>query len=155
MERQPFRPVTVGLSRITSTVEVSPIDPYVIYASDTSGGAYMSLDKGELWRTMGGLPSVSDFLFSPDYQRIAFAATSSGVYRTMDGRPWLGARLYDPGHATHPSIRATPTFSTQLARTAYPVSVDLGEQKIATVWNNLTNPAHRRRRCIRSGRKRR
>ena len=129
------------LSRITSVVEVSPIDPYVIYASDTSGGAYMSLDKGELWRTMGGLPSVSDFLFSPDYQRIAFAATSSGIYRTMNGgRDWSRVSttpatqlILDPGNS-HVLYAVGPNGISR--------SVDLGEQKIATVWNNLTDPAH-------------
>ncbi|MCF6287018.1 MAG: hypothetical protein L3K26_17805, partial [Candidatus Hydrogenedentes bacterium] len=127
------------LSRIVSVVEVSPIDPYVQYASDTSGGAYISLDRGELWNTMSGLPPVKNFLFSPDYQRIAFAATDSGVYRTMNGgRSWS---------------RVTPKPATRLildprnAHVLYAVgsqgvsrSVDLGEQKIATVWKELTNP---------------
>lgn len=129
------------LSRIVSVVEVSPIDPYVQYAADTSGVAYMSLDRGELWRSMSGLPRVNMFLFSPDYQRIAFAATDSGIYRTMNG-----------GHAWSrvSSIPATHLIlDPRNSHVFYAVgpngvskSVDLGEQRIATVWNNLTDPAH-------------
>ena len=127
------------LSRIVSVVEVSPIDPYVQYASDTSGGAYMSLDRGELWHTMSGLPSVNEFLFSPDYQRIAFAATDSGIYRTMDGgsgwsrvSPQSATHLIlDPGNS-HVLFAAGPSGISKC--------VDLGEQKIGTVWNELTAP---------------
>ena len=128
------------LSRIVSVVEVSPIDPYVHYAADTSGGAYISLDRGELWHTMSGLPRVNEFLFSPDYQRIAFAATDSGIYRTLDGgRGWsrVSAKsathlVLEPGNS-HVLYAVGPTGVSK--------SVDLGEQKIATVWNELTDPA--------------
>ncbi len=128
------------LSRTVSVVAVSPIDPYVLYASDTSGGAYISIDHGELWHTMSGLPSVNDFLFSPDYQRIAFAATNSGIYRTMDGgRNWSRATpkpatllILDPNNS-HVLYAVGPRGISK--------SRDLGEKKIATVWQDLTDPA--------------
>ncbi len=128
------------LSRTVNVVGISPIDPYVQYASDTSGGAYISLDHGELWATMSGLPPVTEFLFSPDYQRIAFAATNSGVYRTMNGgRGWSRVspqpadRLFlDPDNSHILYAVGSQGISK---------SVDLGEQKIATVWNDLTDPA--------------
>ena len=77
------------LSRIVSVLEVSPHDPYVQFAADTSGYSYWSNTNGEIWHAMGGLPLVRKFLFSTDYPWIAFAATSGGIYRTTDqGRGW-------------------------------------------------------------------
>ncbi|MFB3785571.1 MAG: WD40/YVTN/BNR-like repeat-containing protein [bacterium] len=73
------------LSRIASVVEISPHDPYVQFAADTAGYAYWSNTRGEIWHAMPGLPKVNDFLFSPDYPWIALAATSGGIYRTMNG----------------------------------------------------------------------
>jgi hypothetical protein len=128
------------LSRIVSVVEVSPIDPYVHYAADTSGGAYISLDRGELWQTMSGLPRVNEFLFSPDYQRIAFAATDSGIYRTMDGgRSWSRVSAIPANHLVLDPNNSHILYA--IGPNGISKSVDIGELKMATVWNDLTNPA--------------
>jgi len=129
------------LSRIVSLVEVSPLDPYVQFAADTSGGAYVSLDAGELWRPMGSLPRVNDYLFSPDYPAQAFAATNSGIYRTFDGgRSWGQVSSHV---ATR--LKVDPTNSHVLyaegTRGIYK-SEDLGWRKVGTVWKQLTNPSY-------------
>ncbi len=128
------------LSRIVSVVEVSPIDPYVRFAADTSGNAYVSLSKGELWHGMKGLAQVKDFLFSPDYPAIAFAATTNGVYRTLNGgrtwakvfdRPTLRLKL-DP-HNTHIvyAVGASGVYR----------STDMAERTLGTVWRDISTPA--------------
>ncbi|MFV2065989.1 MAG: WD40/YVTN/BNR-like repeat-containing protein [Pirellulales bacterium] len=127
-------------SRVASIVEVSPLDPYVIFAADTSGGAYVSLDAGELWRPMGSLPRVNDFLFSPDYSAIAFAATDGGIYRTLDGgRGWgrvsshRATRLKIDLNNAHILYAEGPQGVIK--------SVDLGRQKMGSVWKQLTDPS--------------
>ena len=126
-------------ARIVSIVEVSPHDPYVMFAADTSGTTYRSLSKGELWHAMGGLPRVNDFLFSPDYPWIAFAATPSGVYGTSNGGESWSQRLggdmrrlkWDPenSHVLY-AVGAGGVFK----------SADLGERSMGTVWTDLTAP---------------
>jgi photosystem II stability/assembly factor-like uncharacterized protein len=126
-------------SRIVSEVEVSPIDSYVQFAADTSGAAYRSLTKGELWHGMKGLPRVNDFLFSPDYPWLAFAATTGGVYRTRDGGVSWG-RVFD-----------TPVDRLKLdpenTHVVYAVgvkgvfkSMDLDEREMGVVWKAMTDP---------------
>ena len=128
------------LSRIVSTVAVSPIDPYVIYAADTSGGAYISLDRGALWHTMSGLPRVNEFLFSPDYQRIAFAATDSGIYRTMDGGSnWASVSAAPAHHLALDPVDSHILYA--VGPNGISKSADTGELRIGTVWNALTDPA--------------
>lgn len=134
-------------SRIVSVVEVSPIDPYVRFAADTSGNACVSLSGGELWHGMKGLPQVNDFLFSPDYPWIAFAATTDGVYRTLNGgRTW--AKTFDG-----------PTLKLKLdprnTNIVYAVgtdgiysSTDLGERQMGTVWRDISPPAPSEDACF-------
>jgi photosystem II stability/assembly factor-like uncharacterized protein len=134
-------------SRIVSVVEVSPIDPYVQFAADTSGNAYVSLSKGELWHGMKGLPQVNDFQFSPDYAGIAFAATSDGIYRTLDGgRTW--AKVFD-----RPVLRLK--LNHHNTNILYAVgthgiyrSTDLGEQQMGTVWRDISAPAPSEDACF-------
>jgi len=128
------------LSRISSAVEVSPHDPYVQFAADTSGGAYRSLDKGELWHEMKGLPQVNDLAFSPDYPWIAFAATQGGIYRTLDGgsswgrvSPHVTDRLKIDPDNTHILYAVGPQGVYK--------SADLGERQMGTVWRDLLDPA--------------
>ncbi len=134
-------------SRIVSVVEVSPIDPHVQFAADTSGNAYMSVSKGELWRGMKGLPKVNDFQFSPDYPGIAFAATTNGVYRTLNGgRTW--AKAFD-----RPTLRlklAPPNTRVVYAVGTYGIyrSTDLGERAMGTVWRNVSAPAPSKDACF-------
>ena len=85
---------------------------------------------------MDGLPQIRDFLFSLDYPWIAFAATSGGVYRTVDGgRNW--SRVFG-----EPMERLT--VDPENSHVLYAVgvkgiykSVDLGEREMGTLWNSL------------------
>ncbi len=126
------------LSRTVSVVEISPHDPFVQFAADTSGGSYLSLDKGEMWRATDGLGVARDFLFSPDYPWIAFAASTSGIYRTMDGG-YHWSRV-------SPSPTERLDLDPENSHVVYAVgpsgiykSEDLGELEMGTDWRNLTS----------------
>ncbi len=124
------------LARIVSVVEVSPHDPYVIFAADTAGVSYYSLTKGKLWYAMPGLPRVNDFLFSSLSPRFAFAATDGGIYRTTDGgRSWAQVL---PAKAlrlkAHP---ADPYVLYAVTPGGVWKSRDLGEADLGLRWRAL------------------
>ena len=124
-------------SRIVSVVEVSPIVAYVQFAADTSGRAYWSVSKGEIWHKIEGLSGVNDFLFSPDFPWLAFAAARDGIYQTLDGgRSW---------RRTHSTATQRLWLDPESNFVLYAVgsngiykSVDLGERGMGTAWTSLT-----------------
>ncbi|MFQ6043296.1 MAG: WD40/YVTN/BNR-like repeat-containing protein, partial [Candidatus Poribacteria bacterium] len=124
-------------SRIVSVLEISPHDPYIQFAADTSGYSYWSNTQGEIWHAMNGLPRVNDFLFSPDYPWLAFAATDGGVYRTLDGgNHWnlvfnqaIQQLEFSP-HNTH--------ILYALGRDGVYKSEDLGERDMGTQWRPIS-----------------
>jgi len=120
-------------SRIVSALEVSPHDPYVQFAADTSGNSYWSNTQGEIWHAMAGLPRVHDFLFSPEYPWMAFAATDGGIYRTLDGGERWNSVFTQPILELH--------FSPNNAHILYAVghrgvfkSENMGERDMGTLW---------------------
>jgi len=124
-------------ARIASVLEISPHDPYVQFAADTSGSSYWSNTQGEIWHTMSGLPRVNDFLFSPDYPWLAFAATDAGIYRTLDGGSHWGLVLNQPMQRLE--------FSQHNANILYAVgrggvykSQDLDERDMGTQWRCIS-----------------
>jgi hypothetical protein len=127
-------------ARIVSVVEVSPHDPFVQFAADTSGDSYKSLTQGEVWHGMGGLPKVHDFLFSPDFPWIAFAATNGGVYRSLNqGESWSQTLaqpaerlMFDPenSHVLY-AVGSGGVFKSQ----------EMSERNMGTVWKTLSEPA--------------
>ena len=132
----PYR-LDAWTSRIVSVLEISPHDPYIQFAADTSGYSYWSNTQGEIWHKMSGLPRVNDFLFSPDYPWIAFAATDGGVYRTLDGgRSWrqtLAVRV--------DRLQLNPRNTHILygvGNGGIYKSEDLGERDIASVWHSIS-----------------
>ncbi len=127
-------------SRIVSVVEVSPLDPYVQFAADTSGSGYWSVDAGELWHPMGSLPRVNDFLFSPDYTATAFAATDSGIYRTVNGGRGWGRVSSHPATRLKIDPKNSQILYAEGPRGVYK-SIDLGWRKIGTAWKQLTDPS--------------
>ncbi|MCA9428550.1 MAG: hypothetical protein KC994_25960, partial [Candidatus Omnitrophica bacterium] len=129
------------LSRIVSIVEVSPHDPFVQFAADTSGGAYVSLDRGEMWAPMQGLPRVNDFLFSTDYPWIAFAASPSGIYRTMDGgESWSRVAGYSTDRLDLDPKNSQSVYA--VGPDGIYKSVDLGEKAMGTVWRDLSGSGY-------------
>ncbi|MBM3239967.1 hypothetical protein FJZ31_27085 [Candidatus Poribacteria bacterium] len=124
-------------SRIVSILEISPHDPYVQFAADTSGYSYWSNTRGEIWHAMDGLPRVHDFLFSPDYPWLAFAATDGGIYRTLDGgNHWslvFGKpiqRIEFSNHNTH--------ILYAVGKDGVYKSEDLGERDMGTQWRCIS-----------------
>ena len=128
------------LSRIASVLEVSPHDLYVQLAADTSGSAYWSNTKGEIWHAVEGVGSVQDFLFSPDYPWIVLAGGRSGITRSMDGgKSWsnvysavVSRFTIDPDN-THVIYAAGPDGIYK--------SPDFGERAVGGTWENLTGAA--------------
>jgi photosystem II stability/assembly factor-like uncharacterized protein len=128
------------LSCTVSVLEVSPLDAYVQFSTDASGKAYQSNTRGEIWHEMEGLPHVRDFLFSPAYPWMAFAATDGGVYRTLDGGARWSCALEDPVQElvsdpgnVHVLYAVGPggVFRSQ----------DLGERDTGSVWNRVSADA--------------
>ncbi|MEO2046641.1 MAG: hypothetical protein ABGX16_08715 [Pirellulales bacterium] len=124
-------------SRIVSLWEISPHDSYLQFAADSSGVTYWSNTRGEVWHAIDGLHNVRDFLFSPDYPWVSFAAGSGGIHRSVDGgRSWSQAF-------------AQPVDSLQLdpenSRILYAVgpggiskSDDLAGPGIGTKWRSVS-----------------
>ena len=127
-------------SRIASALEISPHDPYVQFAADTSGSSYWSNTKGEVWHGMEGLPRVHDFLFSPDYPWIAFAATEGGVYRTMDGGVRWSAAFNQPVLELQFSSHNNHVLYA-VGRNGVYRSEDMGERDMGTVWRCISGEA--------------
>jgi len=125
------------LSRTVSVVEISPHDPYVQFAADTSGRSYRSLTKGEVWHAMEGLPRVYDFIFSEDYPWMAFAGTEEGVYRTMDGGVTWSRTL----NGRIERFRVDPENSHvvyAIGSSGIYKSVDSGEKNMGTAWRSVS-----------------
>lgn len=124
-------------SRIVSVLEISPHDPYVQFAADTSGSSYWSSTQGEIWHAMSGLPRVHDFLFSPDYPWLAFAVTDSGVYRTLDGGNHWGLVFNQPIQQLEFSPHNTHILYA-IGRNGVYKSNDLGERDMGTHWRCIS-----------------
>jgi hypothetical protein len=127
-------------SRIVSVLEVSPHDPYIQFAADTSGVSYWSNTQGEIWHGMVGLPRVHDFLFSPDYPWIAFAATDGGVYRTLDG----GVHWNPVFNQPILQLQFCPNNTHILyavGRNGVYKSEDMGEYDMGLIWRSVSGNA--------------
>jgi len=124
-------------SRIVSVLEISPHDPYVQFAADTSGSSYWSNTQGEIWHSMSGLPRVHDFLFSPDYPWLAFAATDGGIYRTLDGGNHWSLVFNQPIQQLEFSPHNTHILYA-IGRNGVYRSNDLGERDMGTYWRCIS-----------------
>jgi hypothetical protein len=125
------------LSRIVSVLEISPHDGYVQFAADTAGVSYWSHTNGEVWHKIEGLRHVNDFLFSPDYPWIAFAATENGVYRTRDGGVHWEQTLNASAHHLEFSPHNTHLLYAVCKNGIYK-SADMGERDMGTVWRSIS-----------------
>ena len=127
-------------SRIVSVLEISPHDPYVQFAADTSGYSYWSNTQGEIWHEMEGLPRVYDFIFSTDYPWIAFAATAGGIYRTLDGGIRWSAVFQHPALELQFSPDNNHVLYAVGTRGVYK-SEDMGETDMGTLWRCISGEA--------------
>jgi|GEM_PF-1675526 len=132
----PFR-LDGWTSRIVRVWEVSPRDPYIQYAADTSGVAYQSRTRGEVWHMIDGLHDVKDFLFSADYPWVSFAAGPGGIHRSVDGGHTWSQTLGQPIDSLQ--------FDPDNKRILYAVgpggvfkSADLAGPGIGTRWRSLS-----------------
>jgi photosystem II stability/assembly factor-like uncharacterized protein len=128
------------LARTVSVLEVSPHDPYVQFAADTSGISYLSNTKGQIWHQMEGLPRVNQFLFSLKYPWIAFAATDGGVYRTLsEGQSW--GRVFDRPALQVEFDPRNPMVLIAVGRHGLYKSADFGERDMGTRWRTISGDA--------------
>jgi photosystem II stability/assembly factor-like uncharacterized protein len=133
----PFR-LDGWLAQTVTVLEVSPHDPYVQFAADANGHAYWSNTQGEVWHDMPGLPRVHDFLFSPAYPWMAFAATDAGIYRTSDGGQSWNRTLDQQATCLQLDPENVHVLYAVGKQGAYK-SADFGEQGMGTQWQNLAS----------------
>jgi len=127
-------------SRIVSVLEISPHDPYVQFAADTSGYSYWSNTQGEIWHAMEGLPRVHDLLFSPDYPWVAFAATVEGIYRTLDcGMHWSSVFNQPVMELQFSPHNANVLYA--MGRHGVYRSEDMGERDMGMLWHCVSGDA--------------
>ena len=124
-------------SRLASVLEISPHDQYVQFVADTSSYSYWSNTRGETWHAMAGLPRVHDFLFSPDYPWLAFAATDGGIYRTLDGGNHWSLVFNQPSQQLEFSPQNTHILYAVGSNGVYK-SADLGERDMGTNWRPIS-----------------
>lgn len=127
------------LSRIVHVVEISPHDPYVQLAADTSGQAYYSNTKGQIWHGLPALEDVHDFLFSTSYPWIIFAATQSGIYRSIDGTMNWEKVLDRPTYRLYLDTENDHVLYAVVQGAIYQ-SDDFGEQAMGTIWRSVSGP---------------
>ena len=101
-------PLAAGVNRWTpigpgggyvNVVTAAPSRPATLYAGLKTGGVFRSLNHGQTWQATGlsaGL-TVRDLAVDPQTPQKVYAATLTGLYRSMDGGatwlgPFLGAR---------------------------------------------------------------
>jgi photosystem II stability/assembly factor-like uncharacterized protein len=62
-------------------------NPQIVYASDTTGGIYKSIDGGEKWKAIywGEFPTVGIVMDSQNNQRLYFVTANQQIYITEDG----------------------------------------------------------------------
>lgn len=140
------------LSRGMASVAVPAEDGAVIYACDTAGDVYTSVDGAATWRLVSeNLPAPARHLSAGPRIRFVYACTDAGLYRsTTGGDRW--ERLPLPSDAGAPQHTV---IDHDRANTLYLVasggvyrSVDHGEGWIGHRWESLTDklPPSRERR---------
>jgi photosystem II stability/assembly factor-like uncharacterized protein len=117
-----------GLPRTIPAVKSVAIDsatPSTLYAIDTSGRLFKSIDSGGSWKQRGSVVGVSFIAVDPTDSSTIYAATQRGLFKSTDGgENWTGA---DSGLAANtsfpfPMIAIDPlTPSTLYAATGHGV----------------------------------
>jgi hypothetical protein len=124
------------LARTVSVLEISPHDPYIQLAAEAGGGAFFSNTRGEIWHAVSGLSGAKDFVFSPKYPWIVFAATNHGVYRSMDGGGnWSQAYNQPAEHLEFAPNNSNVLYA--VGKRGIYKSADLGEREMGLRWRSL------------------
>ena len=127
------------LSRIVSVVEVSPHDRHVQLAAETTGYAYWSSTNGEIWHRRSGLRDVHDLLYSTSYPWMVFAATQSGVYRSLDGGEYWEQVLGHPAYRLYSAPNNDHVLYAVVQGAIYR-SIDMGERAVGAQWRSIGGP---------------
>lgn len=101
---------TAPLSRVSAIVH-DPAAPGTLYAGIEIGGVYHSDDIGETWRARhAGLPSLAIHQLAPHplEPETLFAATETGVYRSVDGGETWAELPLDAGARYTRALLALP-----------------------------------------------
>jgi photosystem II stability/assembly factor-like uncharacterized protein len=86
-----WTPVSEGLDNLfVNTLAFDPLNPSVAYAG-TDGGAYVSLDGGDMWSAindgLGSYPVVYSIAVDPVDPSQVYAVTPNGVFRLVGAPP--------------------------------------------------------------------
>ena len=129
------------LSRITVSIAVPSDDDMVVYAADTNGDVYKTVDGCKTWRRISeNLPAKAIKLAAARRVRMLFVATTDGFYKTATaGTTWVRMPLPE-GSGTPRDIVVDPANPNVLyAVTDQGVyrSKDFGEKWLGETWENI------------------
>jgi photosystem II stability/assembly factor-like uncharacterized protein len=113
-----------GLDSYTHhAVVVNPLRPDVVYVGSWSSGISKSLDRGAHWTGVNGdlgNTAIEDLTLDPTTSEILYAATTSGVFKSLDGgNSW---RPYSEGLP----VAQIDNFQCLLASPSGPIELFLG-----------------------------
>jgi photosystem II stability/assembly factor-like uncharacterized protein len=140
------------LSRGITSVAVPSEDGAVIYASDTGGDVYTSVDGAETWRLVSeSLPSAARHLSAGPRIRFVTACTDAGLYRSKTGGDRWERLPMTADAGTPQRTLIDPANGNQLyliASGGVYRSADHGEEWTGHRWESLTEnlPPSRERR---------
>src|SRR5215469_12421302 len=69
----------------SSAVVIDPQDSKTLYVPNKTGALFKSTDGGASWNASGLIPGVQSLAIDPRNSSTIYAATASGVYRSIDG----------------------------------------------------------------------
>ena len=120
---------TVPVARV-NTFAVDPLVPGTLYAGVEIGGVWHSDDAGDTWTLRSeGLPSLGIHALAPHplEPETLFAATETGIYRTVDGGLSWAWRPFDAGAGYTRALLVLPPAGPDAHPTLFagPAEVDI------------------------------
>jgi photosystem II stability/assembly factor-like uncharacterized protein len=100
-----------------TALALNPKDPQMLLAGTQGDGIFLSTDGGADWDSTsdGSLGAVNALAFNPRNPQVAFAATSSGMYQTIDGgNSWEVAQRGIPGGTSFQSVAVDPSNGARI-----------------------------------------
>jgi len=129
------------LSRITVSLAVPANDRMVMYATDTNGDIYKTVDGGKNWREISqNLPANAVKLAASRRTRMLFVAANDGFYRTTTaGRDWERMPIPAAGGVPKDIVVDTTNPNVLYAVTDTTVyrSKDFGERWLGETWEDI------------------
>lgn len=133
------------VSRSITAMAVSGEDPYVRFIADGSGALYFSRDAGQTFevheKPEGAIRSVT---FAANKNRVAVAATSTGIYWTQEGgygNSWHHVTVGSDAGAVKVMLDPdNPNVVWAVMRDGVYRSEDLGVEEVGKAWTKVSRP---------------